>query len=381
MNYKPAVVFVIILISVCCTQKLNSQDIQGTWMSKYAVRISENLSDQIDSSYSEASFLIHFLPDNQALLKLPLYRDYRNLLKGQYQFNGERITAAFDSLSLSLSIKGSELIFKDTLTYSYLVMKKVQPEGQLTSGVISESINEDSYWKMQVDTNSRFHGMEIYFISEKGMVIRQEFGPKLVTSSDVEFFTDSLDNSLLLALSTPFNTQKSVFRFFSGTDAFLKGEIYEKIPFVEEMKHFQIYLERLPVPSAAEYVDIKNTLLATWESKVLELPARSHSVYGFETIKKQYYSITFSDNERFDIAYGGDLIRDGVAHPDNKSYSGSWALAKTGNYLSLKYDDGTESLLSIIHLDESSISFCLDTQALGFQAGTSVDYHFQLSKR
>lgn len=272
-------------------------------------------------------------------------------------------------------------MIKDTLRGSYVVMEKIQPAGQLSKNLISEATKAGSYWKMKIDTRSKFHGVELYFDGKNEIVLRQEFGPRTITSTFVECYIDSLENNLLLAFNPSFSSQKSLFRFFSGSNNSLDGQIYEQSFFKEEVRKYQAKMVRFSIPTPNEHLAIKRALLGTWESKTLELPSRSHSVYKFESIEEQYYTITFTDNERFNIAYGGDLINEGVARPDNKTYAGTWTLGKAGNYLALQYDDGTESLLSLIDLDELSISFCLDTKALGFQSGTSTDYYFRLHKR
>lgn len=395
MNYKPAAVFVMILISVCCTQKLNSQDIQGTWMSKYMLNIQKTdeaseFTDnglvsrkldkiEIDSFYSEAKVLVQFLPQKRFVLK-PLFREERT---GTYYQKQDTVFAETDSVKWCFSVKNQELVLLDldsSWQSTHIFFERL-PTAELPGGLdIDDIIEADTYWRIAIDSSSRYFASALYFYSNDSIVIENRFSDFHGSTGIGRYYFDFFEGHAFLGY---YDRQRLDFyniHLMAKSGNEFSGQVSEVYAPPFSYKQYQMVLKPMVKPNKIDLETTNKLLIGTWESTADIFPTDT-ILTRYDFIADQYYELTFLENGEFSLTYGGTVVSGEDVNSEIKTYHGNWSLGVTGKFVKLEHDNGSIFFLSILSLNQNSISYTLDLDLPGEEGFYFGNYFISLSRR
>ncbi|GAB5527241.1 MAG: hypothetical protein Roseis2KO_51130 [Roseivirga sp.] len=334
---------------------------------------------EIDSFYSEASVIVQFLPQNKFILT-PLFEEKRT---GTYFQKQDTIFAKTDSTNWYFSVKNEELVLLDLDSgwqSTRILFERLSPAGLNNNFKIKDRINEHTYWRLSVDSSSRYFASSLYFYSTDSIVIEKRFSDSYGSTGVGRYNLDFFEGHTFISYYDRQRLDFYIIHLIAKSGNTLIGqtsEVYEN-PFSYNTN--DLTLEPISKPVKTDLSAIRKLLIGTWESSKDVFPSDT-LLTRYDSITDQYYKLTFSENGKFSLNYGGNVVNGENVKSEIKTYAGNWSLGVTGKFIKLKLDDGDIFFLSILSLNKDSISYTLDFDTLGEEGFYFGNYLIKLSKR
>ncbi len=349
----------LILVTFSCI--LIGQNLEGTYLSKYGVRITnEHIRNEPYSVFYNVNFIFDFISKDSLAFKT--LGDTLVYLK--YKFENGKLELKIKDASLYGTIIDNQLILTNTDSEKYtriVYLEKIQPSYLDSCKMPDYDMFFNTNWLIETTSESKNFGINYTFLEEKiepfdknKVIINKCKGDYGFTDEGI-FILDSYKNHLFLGIYNYESLDESVFHFYNLEKSTFYARTYEfggnwqKPPRIKELK-----LSKKKFKTPEEIKKMEANLVGKWSAVSNPIPFNSSSS-EFEKLEDQSYELEFKEDKTFKILKKGVFMKNGRKNPKKQVVRGIWKIGNTGQYIELMSKNLIQRYMTINTLTKDSL--------------------------
>lgn len=368
--------YILITITFLSTHVVYSQGLEEIWVLTAKMDV---LNDSIislqpdslnkytdvlpDSSYfSQYGFLIEFSDNNSVS-----YGNIGQHIKsGHYLQYNDTIKFQADTLKIK-AIKNQDLLTvldldKTNWQNSHFIFDRLNSRSIKNVENSIQDFRMKQYWHIKTDSLSKSFGINLLLTDSSRVIIHRRYDDWYSETTSGLFQLNQYKNNLFLYIIDEMSLDEYFFHIFSKEDDVYFSESFERGRNVEKPTRFINSFSNINLPTLKDLKSISNKLIGNWRSSGSSFPFDAR-LSEFDSIVDTYYYCRFSKN-KFEIRYGGTLLKEGQRVPKSVKYIGNWKIGRTGKYLELYPENDYLIYLTIKKLTKKEAIISISTEAV-----------------